>query len=236
MALLGVNIDHVATLRNARDASYPDPLALAHQALSGGADFITFHLREDRRHINEHDCASLIGALPCRTNLELAIDEEIVALATTLKPSDCCLVPEKRNERTTEGGMDLASASKRIADTRQQLEQAGIATSIFINPEPQNIDQAIKLGFKIIELHSGAYAAQQENDAYAQLVDAIAYAAQCHLRVNVGHGLTAPLLEPLAGNSNIAEFNIGHAIVCDALHDGMKQTVARYKKILNDSK
>jgi pyridoxine 5-phosphate synthase len=232
---LGVNIDHVATLRQARRARYPDPLSAALMAEEAGADSITLHLREDRRHIQDRDVLVMREALQTRMNLEMAVTEEMLRIAQQVRPQDVCLVPESRQEVTTEGGLNVAGQSVRIADAVAALAGAGIRVSLFIDPEAAQIDASRRAGAPVIELHTGAYA-EAEGAARAReferLRSAARHAASLGLTVNAGHGLNYHNVEPIAAIAEIIELNIGHAIVARALFDGLAKAVRDMKQLM----
>lgn len=232
---LGVNIDHVATLRQARGTSYPDPLYAALIAEQSGADSITLHLREDRRHIQDRDVRVFREALQTRMNLEMAATEEMIGLAVELRPQDCCLVPEKRAELTTEGGLDVLANASLLKDACARLANAGVRVSIFIDPEPGQLDAAAKLGAPAVELHTGSYAdAQGATQAreLSRLQSAARHAAGLGLTVNAGHGLHYHNVQAIAAIPEIAELNIGHAIVARAVFDGMGPAVREIKRLM----
>ena len=228
--LLGVNIDHVATLRQARHTAYPAPLDAALEALAGGADFITVHLREDRRHIQDADVVALRERLDCRLNLEMAVTDEMVAIAERLRPSDCCLVPERREELTTEGGLDVAGQEARVAAAVERLSAAGIKVSLFIDPQPQQLAAARRCGAPLVELHTGRYA--EVADAAGQAAElsriraAVAEGRELGLTVNAGHGLNLDNVAAVAALPGLAELNIGHALVARAVFVGLRTAVA----------
>jgi pyridoxine 5-phosphate synthase len=234
--LLGVNIDHVATIRESRHTSYPDPLRAAAIAEAAGADAITVHLREDRRHIQDRDVAALRERLRTRLNLEMAVTEEMIGIAVGLGPQDCCLVPERRQELTTEGGLDVLGNRARIEHACGRLAAAGIRVSLFIDPDLAQVEAAAQVGASVIELHTGAYAdavagAEQEL-WFGRLREAVARADELGLQVNAGHGLTYDNVEPIAALRVIRELNIGHAIVAEAIFVGLEQAVARMKQVM----
>lgn len=232
---LGVNIDHVATLRQQRHTAYPDPVAAALRAEEAGADLITLHLREDRRHIQDADVRALRPLLRTRMNLECAITPEMLDIACEVRPHDVCLVPEKRTELTTEGGLDVATALPDVTDAVSKLADAGIKVSLFIDPEPVQIDAAAKSGARIVELHTGAYAEASGEAAQAEierLRRAIAHAVGLGLRVNAGHGLHYENVQAIAALDGIAELNIGHAIVAQAIFDGWEPAVRQMKALM----
>lgn len=230
---LGVNIDHVATLRQQRHTIYPDPIRAALLAEEAGADLITLHLREDRRHIQDADVYALRPKLLTRMNLECAVTEEMLDIAVDVRPHDVCLVPEKRSELTTEGGLDVLGGFDAVGAAVQKLHGAGIRVSLFIDPDAAQIEAAHRTGAKIIELHTGAYA-EAVNLAQAQgeierLKVAIAKAVGLGLRVNAGHGLHYGNVAPIAALPGIAELNIGHAIVAQSIFDGWQVAVRNMK-------
>ncbi|WP_110661538.1 pyridoxine 5'-phosphate synthase [Salinicola socius] len=232
---LGVNIDHVATLRQARGTRYPDPVQAALLAEEAGADGITLHLREDRRHIQERDVELIAAVLNTRMNLEMAVTEEMVALAERLKPADVCLVPEKREELTTEGGLDVTASRDVIADACARLKAAGCRVSLFIDPEPAQIQAAFEAGAPLVELHTGAYAettGESRRLEYERLAAAAEFADELGLVVNAGHGLNYHNVEAVAAIPGIHELNIGHAVIARALFVGLKEAVAEMKRLM----
>lgn len=229
---LGVNIDHVATLRQARRTLYPDPVLAAQIAEQAGADNITLHLREDRRHIQERDVRLLAELLATRMNLEMAATPAMLDFAAALGPADCCLVPERRQELTTEGGLDVLAAGAGLADACRRLAGAGIRVSLFIDPEPQQIDAAAACGVPVIELHTGVYAdtsGPRQAQELQRLRAAARHAATFGLEVHAGHGLNYHNVGPVAAIADIVELNIGHAIVARALFDGLPAAVRAMK-------
>lgn len=232
---LGVNIDHVATLRQARGMSYPDPLYAALIAEQSGADSITLHLREDRRHIQDRDVHIMRGALQTRMNLEMACTDAMVRLAETVKPQDVCLVPEKRAELTTEGGLDVVAHFDAVSAATQRLKAAGIRVSLFIDPEPAQLDAAARMGAPVVELHTGAYAEHRGDLQLRELnriQQAARYAASLGLIVNAGHGLHYHNVQAIAAIPEIVELNIGHAIVARAIFDGFADAVREMKRLM----
>jgi pyridoxine 5-phosphate synthase len=232
---LGVNVDHVATLRQARGTSYPDPVEAALLAEKAGADSITLHLREDRRHIQDHDLARLQERMRTHMNLEMAVTDEMIGIAIGLGPRDCCLVPEKREELTTEGGLDVAGQLEKIGSACQRLAEQGIRVSLFIDPDPQQLDAAQQVGAPVVELHTGAYADVEGEEQQAELqrvVEAAAYGAGLGLTVHAGHGLHYENVGPVAGIAEIVELNIGHAIVARAVFDGFPTAVSEMKRLM----
>lgn len=238
--LLGVNIDHIATLRNARGTQYPDPVQAAFIAEQAGADGITVHLREDRRHITDRDVRLLRQTIQTRMNLEMAVTDEMLGIAIELKPHFCCLVPEKREEVTTEGGLDVAGQLDKMSVAVERLAQAGILVSLFIDPDHRQIDAAVAVGAPYIEIHTGAYAeAQGELAVQAELrriAVAAAYAAEKGLKVNAGHGLTYHNVQPIAALPEMHELNIGHAIIGQAVMCGLPAAVADMKVLMREAR
>jgi pyridoxine 5-phosphate synthase len=236
---LGVNVDHVATLRQVRGTSYPDPVQLSLLAEDSGADSITVHLREDRRHIQERDVRVLMQTLKTRMNLEMAVTEEMLQLAEALRPADVCLVPEKRQELTTEGGLDVISAAPAIRDACRRLAEAGIRTSLFVDPDPAQLDAAADVGAPVVELHTGAYAEQMGEGQARELHrirTAAAHADGLGMRVHAGHGLHYHNVMPVAAIAQVVELNIGHAIVARALLDGFKTAVGEMKRLMVEAR
>lgn len=232
--LLGVNIDHVATIRQARGTRYPDTVQAAALAEEAGADGITVHLREDRRHIQDRDIYLLKETLQTRMNFEMAVTDEMIAIAEDVKPAHCCLVPEKREELTTEGGLDVKGQEARVKDACDRLSAAGIEVSLFIDPEPSQIDATIRCGAPVIELHTGAYAdaetAEEQALELARIKEAAAYAYDKGLIVNAGHGLHYHNVEQIAEIPQLNELNIGHGIIARALFVGLKEAVSEMKQ------
>lgn len=239
MIELGVNIDHVATLRQQRHTAYPDPVRAAWMAEEAGADLITLHLREDRRHIQDADVHAIRRVLRTRMNLECAITPEMLAIACEVKPDDVCLVPEKRTELTTEGGLDVAGQFAAVRAAVDQLCQAGIRVSLFIDPEPAQLDAAQRTGATVVELHTGAYAEADPQHVMAEferIRTAAAHGVGLGFRVNAGHGLHYENVQPIAGIEGIAELNIGHAIVAQAVFTGWTQAVRDMKAIMSQAR
>jgi pyridoxine 5-phosphate synthase len=232
---LGVNVDHVATLRQTRHTRYPDPVTAALIAEQSGADSITVHLREDRRHIQARDVEVLLRAVQTRLNLEMAVTDSMIELAIKHRPSDCCLVPERREELTTEGGLDVAGQKHKIADASRTLAQHGIRVSLFIDPDAAQIEASAALGAPVVELHTGAYA-EAAGPAVAReltrIETAAAHARSLGLIVHAGHGLNYYNVTPIAAMRSIVELNIGHAIVAQALFDGIAGAVAKMKALM----
>ncbi|RQR81482.1 MULTISPECIES: pyridoxine 5'-phosphate synthase [unclassified Burkholderia] len=233
---LGVNIDHVATLRNARGTAYPDPIRAALAAEEAGADAITLHLREDRRHIVDADVRTLRPQLKTRMNLECAVTAEMLDIACEVRPHDACLVPEKREELTTEGGLDVAGRFEAVRAACQQLADAGVRVSLFIDPDETQIRAAHEAGAPVVELHTGRYAdahdeAEQQRE-YERIVAGVQAGAQLGLKVNAGHGLHYTNVQQIAAIDGIVELNIGHAIVAHAIFAGWDNAVREMKAIM----
>jgi len=238
--LLGLNIDHVATLRQARGTAYPDPVHAALLAEQAGADSITLHLREDRRHIQDRDVLRLRDLLQTRMNLEMAVTDEMVEFACRVKPHDCCLVPERREELTTEGGLDVAGQVERIHAACDRLQSAGIRVSLFIDADPRQIDAAVACEAPVIELHTGHYADTQDDASQKQILNDIIRsahdAADVGLQVNAGHGLHYHNVQAIAAIAQIEELNIGHAIIARSIFTGLPQAVADMKRLMRESR
>lgn len=232
---LGINIDHVATLRNARGTIYPDPLRAARLAEEAGADLITLHLREDRRHIKDADLLALRPLIQTRMNLECAVTPEMIDIACQVKPHDVCLVPEKREEVTTEGGLDVLGHFDAVKAATTRLKDAGIRVSLFIDPEENQIQAAKDVGATVVELHTGRYADLSSGEQ-AQELERIRKAAQfgkrIGLRVNAGHGLHEGNVQPIAAIAELSELNIGHAIVAEALFKGWQKAITDMKALM----
>jgi pyridoxine 5-phosphate synthase len=236
---LGVNIDHVATLRQVRRGRFPDPVHAALAAEVAGADSITLHLREDRRHIQDQDVHTLRGLLQTRMNLEMAVTDEMLAIASLVRPQDCCLVPERRQELTTEGGLDVLAQLPRIRGAAGQLRQAGVRVSLFIDPEPRQIEAAAQAGAPVIELHTGAYAEASGAASVTELERLRAGArlgASLGLRVHAGHGLNYHNVRPVAALREIVELNIGHALIAHALFVGLPAAVREMKALMSEAR
>ncbi len=236
---LGVNVDHVATLRQARGTPYPDPSAAAVLAEQAGADSITVHLREDRRHIQEQDLQKLEAQMQTHMNLEMAVTDEMLQIAAKIGPQDCCLVPENRAELTTEGGLEVAGQQQKIKDACVRLAECGIRVSLFIDPDSRQLDAAVAARAPVVELHTGAYAEAQGSEQEAELeriVAAVAYGNEIGLTVHAGHGLHYDNVTPIAAIENIVELNIGHAIVARAIFDGMKNAVAEMRRLMDQAR
>jgi pyridoxine 5-phosphate synthase len=237
---LGVNIDHIATLRQARGTRYPDPIQAAIEAEQAGADSITLHLREDRRHIQERDVAMLADILQTKMNLEMAVTEEMLSIAEKYRPADCCLVPEKREELTTEGGLEVAGQFDRIKQACDRLAAAGIRVSLFIDPELKQIDAALACGAPVVELHTGRYAEAETDEERARELAIITEAAeQAHargLQVNAGHGLHYHNTQAIAAIPQLVELNIGHAIVARSVFTGFQGAVREMKQLMQEAR
>lgn len=234
--LLGVNIDHIATLRQARGTRYPDPVQAAFIAEQAGADGITVHLREDRRHIQDRDIEILKDTLQTRMNLEIAITEEMLSLAERIRPAHCCLVPEKREELTTEGGLDVAGNMDQVRAACDRLAAAGIDVSLFIDPSPEQIDAAVQCQAPTIEIHTGSFAeasspAEYEQE-YQRLLTAVRHAEQTSLVINAGHGLHYHNVQAVAAIPSINELNIGHGIIARAVMCGLATAVEEMKTLM----
>lgn len=234
---LGVNIDHVATVRNARGGAHPDPLRAAALAAAAGADGITAHLREDRRHIRDDDVARLMAELALPLNLEMAATDEMLAIACRHRPHAACLVPEKRTEVTTEGGLDVIGGARHLAPFVAQLATVGVRVSLFIDPEPAQLDAAVAVGAPVVELHTGAYcdadAGPARDAELARLVAAAAHAEAIGLECHAGHGLTFDTVGPVAAIPTIVELNIGHFLVGEAVFIGLGAAIGRMRACMD---
>jgi len=236
---LGVNIDHVATVRQARGTAYPEPSKAAQLAERAGADSITVHLREDRRHIQDHDLEAIAATMTTHMNLEMAVTDEMLGIALRIRPSDCCLVPEKREELTTEGGLDVHAHQGAVRRACSRLKDAGIRVSLFIDPESRQLDAAVAAGAPVVELHTGAYAdasAERRKRELQRVRDAVDYGRRIGLVVHAGHGLNYENVQPVAAIAGIRELNIGHAIIARALFDGLEQAVRDMKRLLSTAR
>lgn len=237
MAGLGVNIDHVATVRQARRTVEPDPVWAAVQAELGGADCITFHLRQDRRHINDRDTRLLSQTVRTKLNMEMSLAEEIVAIALEIRPDQATLVPENRQEITTEGGLDLLAHRQRLAEVTRRLQEAGVIVSAFIDPDPAQIAAAAEVGCDAIELHTGQYAnaasAAESERTLADLAAGVEAGLRAGLVVHGGHGLTYTNVEPVAAIEGFSEFNIGHSIISRAIFVGLTEAVREMKYLID---
>jgi len=238
--LLGVNIDHVATLRNARGTAYPDPVFAAALAEQAGADGITIHLREDRRHITDRDVEIIRQTIKTRLNLEMAVTDEMVGIACRVKPHFVCLVPEKRQEVTTEGGLDVAGQLAKVKDAVEKLSDVGAKVSLFIDADHAQIDAAVECGAPFIEIHTGRYAdaetEEEQAEALARIVEAAAYAHHRGLKVNAGHGLHYHNVQPIAAIPEMVELNIGHAIIARAVFTGLPEAVAEMRRLMIEAR
>ena len=234
--LLGINIDHVATLRQARGTIYPEPVQAALLAEQAGADAITLHLREDRRHIQDKDVEMLIGMMQTRMNLEMAVTDEMIAIAERIKPADCCLVPERREELTTEGGLDVLAQKSHIKDACQRLAEADVRVSLFIDADTAQIEAAAECGAPVIEIHTGHFAdAKSNKERQAELqkvILAVDEGMQAGLQVNAGHGLHYNNVTEIAAISAIRELNIGHAIIARSIFTGLEEAVKEMKRLM----
>jgi len=234
--LLGVNIDHVATLRQARGTRYPDPVQAAIESEQAGADSVTLHLREDRRHIQERDVELLKDILQTRMNLEMAVTEEMLAIASRIKPVDCCLVPERREELTTEGGLDVAGQKARMQDACQRLAEAGVRVSLFIDADPRQVEASKEVGAPCIEIHTGHFAdaatpAEQASEL-RRIHEAVRLGDDIGLHVNAGHGLHYHNVQAIAEIPQVRELNIGHAIIARAIFTGLGGAVREMKRLM----
>lgn len=240
LILLGVNIDHIATLRQARGTKYPEPVQAALIAEQAGADGITAHLREDRRHMQDQDMYLLKDMIHTRLNFEMAVTDEMLSIASKVKPYACCLVPEKREELTTEGGLDVASSLKRMQRACTLLADSDIEVSLFIDPEARQIDAAVSAGAPVIELHTGAYAdavnQKQQQIELERIQKAASYAHSAGLQVNAGHGLTLYNVEDICKIPEMVELNIGHAIIAQAVFSGLEIAVRDMKQTMRSAR
>lgn len=237
---MGVNIDHVATLRQARGTLYPDPVYAALQVEQAGADSITLHLREDRRHIQDRDVYALKERMQTRMNLEMAVTDEMVSIACNVKPDDCCLVPEKREELTTEGGLDVLRYETEITQACEKLADADIKVSLFIDADLKQIDAAKRVGASVIEIHTGHYADAgnriKQGKILNDIVLACEHADDIGLQVNAGHGLNRWNIDEIARLEIVQELNIGHAIIAESIFMGLKNVVIEYKKLMYEAR
>ncbi|MCR6632223.1 MAG: pyridoxine 5'-phosphate synthase [Magnetospirillum sp.] len=236
---LGVNIDHVATIRNARGGRHPDPVRAAHLAAAAGADGITAHLREDRRHISDSDIARLANEIQLPLNLEMAATEEMLAIALRHRPHAACIVPEKREERTTEGGLDVAGQQEKLKPMVGRMVGAGIRVSMFIEPDPRQLDAAKAIGAPVVELHTGAYC-EHEGEArdaeLARIAAAAAHAAAIGLECHAGHGLSYDTVKPIAAIPTMAELNIGHFLVGEAIFVGFEASIRHMRALMDEAR
>jgi len=233
---LGVNIDHVATVRNARGIRHPDPVRAAHLAIEAGADGITAHLREDRRHIVDEDIERLMAEIDKPLNLEMAATEEMVEIALRHKPHAACIVPEKREELTTEGGLDAAGGHNHLQPVVRRLVDAGLRVSLFIDPDPRQLDAAVALGAPVVELHTGSYCEAEGAKRDAELdriVAAAGHAAAVGLECHAGHGLAFDTVQPVAAIPNLVELNIGHFLIGEAIFDGLAAAIAQMRALMD---
>jgi pyridoxine 5-phosphate synthase len=236
---LGVNIDHVATIRNARGGDFPDPVRAALEAEAAGADGITAHLREDRRHIRDDDLVRLTAECRLPLNLEMAATDEMLAIALRTRPHAACIVPERREERTTEGGLDAAGQHNHLKRFVDELGTANIRVSLFIEPDPRQIEAALHLGAPVVELHTGRYAHLPEDGREAELkrlADAAALAAKNGIEPHAGHGLTFANVTPIAAIPQLAELNIGHFLIGEAIFNGLRTSVAEMKRLMAEAR
>jgi pyridoxine 5-phosphate synthase len=237
--LLGVNIDHVATLRQARGAIYPEPVHAALLAEQSGADSITIHLREDRRHINDRDVEIISRTIDTKLNLEVAVTEEMVRIACDTKPAFCCLVPENRQEITTEGGLDVIGNLGRVTDAVTELQKHDIKVSLFIDPDRKQIEAAKATGAEMIEIHTGRYAeatAKTVNNELTTIIDSAQFGEQLGIQVNAGHGLHYHNVQPVAAIEQIVELNIGHAIIARAVFTGLGPAISEMKRLMVEAR
>lgn len=234
--LLGVNIDHVATLRQARGTRYPDPVQAAIEAEQAGADAITLHLREDRRHIQERDVELLNDILQTRMNLEMAVTDDMLAIAERIKPAECCLVPESREELTTEGGLDVVGQKARLREACQRMAESGVRVSLFIDADLRQIDAAAEVGAPVIEIHTGHFADAKNNQTrvteHERIIAAVRHGDRLGLHVNAGHGLNYHNVCQIAAIPLIQELNIGHAIIARAVFSGLQNAVREMKRLM----
>jgi len=239
MLRLGVNIDHVATIRNARGGDHPDPVRAAEIVAQAGGDGITAHLREDRRHIRDDDLARIQAATDLPLNLEMAATEEMLAIALRHKPHAACIVPEKREERTTEGGLDAAGQHNHLAPVVGRLLDAGIRVSLYITPDPRQVEAAMRLGAPVVELHTGEYAHAEGEARAAELrrvADMAALAAKNGIEPHAGHGLTYENVQPIAAIPQLAELNIGHYLIGEAIFVGLETAVRRMRELMDEAR
>lgn len=236
---LGVNIDHVATIRNARGIMHPDPIRAAEIATRAGADGITAHLREDRRHISDDDIAALSASLALPLNLEMAATDEMLAIALRHKPHAACIVPEKRQERTTEGGLDVVGGHNHLVPIVDALREANVRVSLFIAPDPEQIDAAISLKVPVVELHTGQYCDLEGDEREEELERIIVAAKRAHaggLEVHAGHGLAYDTVSPIAAIPELAELNIGHFLIGEAIFVGLEDAIAEMRRIMDEAR
>jgi pyridoxine 5-phosphate synthase len=238
--LLGVNLDHVATLRQVRSTTYPDLIESANLAIAANADSITLHLREDRRHIQDKDVVELKSSLTVPMNLELAITEEMLEIAEHLQPKFCCFVPERREELTTEGGLDVVDNKQKVVEACSRMKDAGIRPSLFLDADPKQIEAAAESGAKVIEIHTGHYAEAYHTQSrmleLKKITDAIIQATSLGLQVNAGHGLNYDNVNLIAEIREVHELNIGHSIIAQAVFDGLEVAVQKMKRLMEQSR
>ena len=232
---LGVNIDHVATLRNARGGVHPDPFTVAEAAVAAGADGITIHLREDRRHIRDEDARRICAGITVPINLEMAATDEMAGIACALKPHGVCIVPERRSEITTEGGLDVAGHAAELRPVIARLNAAGIVVSLFIDPEPRQLEAAASVGASVVELHTGAYANGRQGEL-EQLAAAAALTPGLGLECHAGHGLTYANVRPIAALPEVRELNIGHYLIGEALLVGLPASIREMKRLMAEAR
>lgn len=235
MVRLGVNIDHVATLRNARGGNHPDPLTIAKSLVGSGMDGVTIHLREDRRHIRDADAEAICAWAGKPVNFEMAATDEMVAIATRLKPHGCCIVPERRAEITTEGGLNVVGQCASLQPAILRLKDAGVRVSLFVDPEPDQLHAAIEAGAQVVELHTGAYANGRQGEL-ERLREAATLAAKLGLECHAGHGLTFANVSPVAALPEVVELNIGHFLIGEALLEGLPAVIARMKRLMIEAR
>jgi pyridoxine 5-phosphate synthase len=236
---LGVNIDHVATIRNARGGGHPDPMRAVEVVEAAGGDGITVHLREDRRHIHDSDLSALMAAVTLPVNLEMAATEEMVEIALRHKPHAACIVPERREERTTEGGLDAAGQHNHLAPLITRLNDAGIRVSLFIEPSPRQIEAAMRLRAPVVELHTGRYAhtnGEERTAELARIAEAAALCAKNGIEPHAGHGLTFDNVQPIAAIPQLAELNIGHFLVGEAIFIGLDASIRRMRALMDEAR
>lgn len=236
---LGINIDHVATIRNARGGRHPDPVRAAHMAAAAGADGITAHLREDRRHISDSDIARLANEIQLPLNLEMAATDEMLAIALRHRPHAACIVPEKREERTTEGGLDVAGQIDRLHPMVAKLSEAGIRVSLFIEADPRQLDAAKAIGAPVVELHTGAYCDHEgsaRDTELARIVAAATHAAAIGLECHAGHGLSFDTVKPIAAIPTVMELNIGHFLVGEAIFVGFEASIRHMRALMDEAR
>jgi len=243
---LGVNIDHVATIRNARGETYPEPVRAAEAAIAAGADGITAHLREDRRHISDADIAQLSDLCRLRgvpLNLEMAVTDEMVGIGLRHRPRAACLVPERREEKTTEGGLNVLGAQNRVATAVSALKEVGVRVSLFVEPAPRQLEACAQAGADVVELHTGAYCdavragrAEQANEDLARLIEAAKTATALGLEVHAGHGIDYATVSPVAAIPQIAELNIGHFLIGEAIFTGLETAIRRMRRLMDEAR